>query len=111
MVSNHGGRQLEFAAAPIDQIGPIADALGGCAKITCDGGIRRGSHILKALALGADPCAIGRPYLYDLAAAESQGVERAILLLRDEVERCRVLSGARSLGELDRSIIGVNAFA
>ncbi|AMK21105.1 MULTISPECIES: alpha-hydroxy acid oxidase [unclassified Sphingobium] len=111
MVSNHGGRQLESAAAPIDQIAPIADALGGRAKIICDGGIRRGSHIVKALALGADACSIGRPYLYGLAAAGSQGVERAILLLRDEVERCMVLSGARSLGELDRSIVGLSAFA
>jgi L-lactate dehydrogenase (cytochrome) len=110
MVSNHGGRQLESAAAPIDQIAIIADGLGGRMKIICDGGIRRGSHIFKALALGADACSIGRPYLYGLAAGGSQGVERAISLLREEFERCMILGGANSLRDLNREMIRPSAF-
>jgi L-lactate dehydrogenase (cytochrome) len=105
MVSNHGGRQLESAAAPIDQIAPIADAVGGRLKIICDGGIRRGSHIVKALALGADACSIGRSYLYGLAAGGSQGVSRALDLLLDELERTMILIGAPSPHALDRSVI------
>lgn len=105
MVSNHGGRQLESAAAPIDQIAPIADAVGGRMKIICDGGIRRGTDIVKALALGADACSIGRPYLYGLAAGGSGGVGRAIDLLRDEYERSMILIGAPSPQALDGSLI------
>ncbi|PJG46398.1 alpha-hydroxy-acid oxidizing enzyme [Sphingobium sp. LB126] len=109
MVSNHGGRQLESAAAPIDQVAVIADGLGGRMKIICDGGIRRGSHIFKALALGADAVSIGRPYLYGLAAGGSRGVERAISLLREEFERCMILGGANSLGDLNREMIRPSA--
>ncbi|MCJ2180737.1 alpha-hydroxy acid oxidase [Novosphingobium album (ex Hu et al. 2023)] len=105
MVSNHGGRQIDTAAAPIDQIAPIADAVGGRMKIICDGGIRRGSHILKALALGADAVSIGRPYLYGLAAAGSTGVSRAIDILRDEFDRCMVLSGATCPDDLNRELV------
>lgn len=94
MVSNHGGRQLESAAAPIDCIAPIADAVGGRMKIICDGGIRRGRDIVKALALGADACAIGRPYLYGLAAGGNAGVRHAIDTLRAEFERTLTLAGA-----------------
>jgi L-lactate dehydrogenase (cytochrome) len=110
MVSNHGGRQLESAAAPIEQIAVIADGIGGRMKIICDGGIRRGSHIFKALALGADAVSIGRPYLYGLAAGGSQGVERAISLLREEFERCMILGGANSLRDLNRQMIRPSAF-
>ena len=109
MVSNHGGRQLESAAAPIDQVAVIADGLGGRIKIICDGGIRRGSHIFKALALGADAVSIGRPYLYGLAAGGSRGVERALSLLREEFERCMILGGANSLGDLNREMIRPSA--
>ena len=105
MVSNHGGRQVETAVAPIDQIAPIADAVGGRMKIICDGGIRRGSHIVKALALGADACSIGRPYLYGLAAGGSEGVRRALELLRDEYDRTMILSGAESPAKLDHTLI------
>ncbi|HEX7953073.1 MAG TPA: alpha-hydroxy acid oxidase [Burkholderiales bacterium] len=94
MVSNHGGRQLETAVAPIDQIAPIADAVGGRIKIICDGGIRRGGHIVKALALGADACSIGRPYLYGLAGGGNQGVSRALDILREEYERTMAMIGA-----------------
>lgn len=110
MVSNHGGRQLESAAAPIDQIAPIADGLAGRMKIICDGGIRRGSHIFKALALGADAVSVGRPYLYGLAAGGSQGVERAISVLREEFERCMILGGVSSLEDINRDIIRPFAF-
>lgn len=100
MVSNHGGRQVDTAVAPIDQIAPIADAVGGTMKIICDGGIRRGSHIVKALAQGADAVSIGRAYLYGLAAGGSDGVARALAILKDEYERCMILSGAATPADL-----------
>ncbi len=93
MVSNHGGRQLDGAPAPIDQIAPVAEAVGGRLEIICDGGVRRGSDIVKALALGATACAIGRPYLFGLAAGGEAGVARALALLRAEFERTLVLAG------------------
>lgn len=105
MVSNHGGRQLESAAAPIDQISPIADAVGGRMKIICDGGIRRGTDIVKALALGADACSIGRSYLYGLAAGGAAGVARALDILRDEYERSMILIGADCPARLDATFI------
>lgn len=105
LVSNHGGRQLDTAVAPIDQIAPIADAVGGRLKIICDGGIRRGSHIIKALSLGADACSIGRPYLYALAAGGSAGVTAALNILREEFERNMILVGAPNVACLDRSFV------
>jgi L-lactate dehydrogenase (cytochrome) len=105
MVSNHGGRQLETAVAPIEQIAPIADAVGGRAKIICDGGVRRGTHILKALALGADACSIGRSYLYGLAAGGTAGVTHAIRLLTEELERSMILAGVRSVQHVGSSLI------
>lgn len=101
MVSNHGGRQVDGCASPIDQIAPIADAVGGEVKIICDGGIRRGSHIMKALALGADACAVGRPYLYGLAAAGAHGVRNAVDILHDEFTRCMILAGCPDVAQLD----------
>src|SRR3546814_11748864 len=82
MVSNHGGRQLESAVSPIDQIAPIADAVGRPLKIICDGGIRRGSHIVKALALAAAACSLGRPYLFGPAAGGSRGDVRTPEIVR-----------------------------
>jgi L-lactate dehydrogenase (cytochrome) len=105
MVSCHGGRQLDGAAPPIAQIAPIADAVGGRLKIICDGGIRRGAHIVKALALGADACSVGRPYLYGLAAGGTEGVARVLELLRDEYERSLILVGADSPDKLDGSMV------
>jgi len=105
IVSNHGGRQLESAASPVEQIAPIADAVGGRMKIICDGGIRRGSHIVKALALGADACSIGRPYLYGLAGGGSDGVTRVLDLLRDELDRCMILSGTAALTHINGEMI------
>jgi L-lactate dehydrogenase (cytochrome) len=101
MVSNHGGRQLEGAPAPVDCIPALRDAIGDDLELIVDGGIRRGTHIIKAIALGANACSIGRPYLYGLAAGGQQGVERALELLRAETERSLALLGCRSIRELN----------
>jgi L-lactate dehydrogenase (cytochrome) len=103
MLSNHGGRQLESSPAPVDCIAPVADALRDRLEIICDGGIRRGNHIVKALALGANACSIGRGYLFALAAGGQAGVERALSLLRAEVERTMALTGCDSVRKLGRS--------
>jgi L-lactate dehydrogenase (cytochrome) len=100
MVSNHGGRQLDGSRAPFDQLREIVDAVGGEIEIICDGGVRRGTHVLKALCSGADCASGGRLYLYALAAAGQAGVERAIALLADEIIRGMKLMGVRSLAEL-----------
>ncbi|MGQ0587308.1 MAG: alpha-hydroxy acid oxidase [Gammaproteobacteria bacterium] len=100
MLSNHGGRQLDGVAAPSEALGPIREAVGDKLELIVDGGIRRGTHILKALALGANACSIGRPYLSGLAAGGEAGVERALTLLSDEVARGLALLGCRSLRDL-----------
>lgn len=100
MVSNHGGRQLDGAPAPIDQIGPVRDALGDGPDIICDGGVRRGSDVIKARALGATACSIGRPYLYGLAAAGEAGVNRALTLLGEEFNRTLILAGVNDVEQL-----------
>ncbi len=100
MLSNHGGRQLDGAPAPIETLPPIRDAIGDKLELIVDGGIRRGTHVLKAIALGASACSIGRPYLYGLAAGGEAGVHRALKLLADEVERGLALLGCRSIDEL-----------
>jgi L-lactate dehydrogenase (cytochrome) len=102
-VSNHGGRQLDGSRSPFDQIAEIADAVGGQIDIICDGGIRRGSHVLKALAAGATACSGGRLYLYALAAAGEAGVDRVIGKLHDEIERDMRLMGVNRVAGLDRS--------
>jgi L-lactate dehydrogenase (cytochrome) len=102
MVSNHGGRQLDGSRAPFDQLAEIVDAVGDRIEVICDGGIRRGTHVLKALSVGATACSGGRFYLYALAAAGQPGVERAIGKLRAEIERGMKLMGARSLVDLGR---------
>jgi L-lactate dehydrogenase (cytochrome) len=105
MLSNHGGRQLDGAPAPADCIADVADALRDRLEIICDGGVRRGSHIVKALALGANAVGIGRAYLYALAAGGQVGVERALGLLRDEVHRTLALTGCDSVASLDRRFV------
>jgi len=100
MVSNHGGRQLDGSRAPFDQLREIRDAVGGKIEIICDGGIRRGTHVMKALAAGADCASGGRLYLYALAAAGQAGVERALEIMRDEIERGMKLAGVHNVGEL-----------
>ncbi|HSN73445.1 MAG TPA: alpha-hydroxy acid oxidase [Steroidobacteraceae bacterium] len=103
MISNHGGRQLEGAPAPIDCVAPIRDAVGDALELIVDGGIRRGTHVIKALALGANAVSIGRPYLYGLAAAGQAGVEYALATLQTELERSMALLGCASVSELDAS--------
>ena len=102
MISNHGGRQLDGSRAPFDQLTEIVDAVGGEIEIICDGGVRRGSHVLKALAAGANCASGGRLYLYALAAAGQAGVERAIALLKDEIERGMKLMGVTCVDQLGR---------
>jgi L-lactate dehydrogenase (cytochrome) len=105
MLSNHGGRQLESAPAPVDCIAAVADALRDRLEIICDGGIRRGNHVVKALALGANACSIGRGYLYALAAGGQGGVERALTLLRAETERTMALVGCPAVRKLGRRYV------
>jgi L-lactate dehydrogenase (cytochrome) len=105
MVSNHGGRQLEDSSAPIDVLEEIVSSVGNRAEVILDGGVRRGTDVLKALALGAKAVSFGRPYLYGLAAAGEPGVERAISILTSSFRRDLALLGARSVDEIDRSFI------
>lgn len=100
MISNHGGRQLDGSRSPFDQLREIQDAVGGRIEIICDGGVRRGTHALKAVCAGATAASGGRLYLYALAAAGQDGVERAIGILKDEIERGMKLMGAKSVNEL-----------
>lgn len=100
MISNHGGRQLDGSRAPFDQLREIVDAVGGRIEIICDGGVRRGTHVLKALSAGATAASGGRLYLYALAAAGQPGVERAIGLLKDEIERGMKLMGVTRVDQL-----------
>lgn len=100
MISNHGGRQLESAPAPVDCVAPIRDAIGDQLELIVDGGIRRGTHIIKSLALGANACSIGRPYLYGLASGGQQGVEHAMALLVAELERSMALLGVNKISDI-----------
>ena len=102
MISNHGGRQLDGSRAPFDQLAEIVDAVGGEIEIICDGGVRRGTHVLKALAQGATAASGGRLYLYALAAAGQAGVERVLGLLKDEIERDMRLMGVTHIDQLTR---------
>ena len=102
MVSNHGGRQLDGSRAPFDQLSEIVDAVGDKIDVICDGGIRRGTHVLKALSAGAKACSGGRMYLYALAAGGEQGVERAMTLMQDEIVRGMKLMGCQRIEDLGR---------
>lgn len=102
MISNHGGRRLDGAPAPIDQIEAVRNAAGDAPDVICDGGIGRGSDVVKALALGATACSIGRPYLYGLAAGGEAGVDRLLTLLGEEFERTLTLAGINDVASLSR---------
>tara|TARA_R110001606_G_scaffold4129_1_gene19461 strand:+ start:30487 stop:31635 length:1149 start_codon:yes stop_codon:yes gene_type:complete len=102
MVSNHGGRQLDGSRTPFDQLAEICDAVGDKLDVICDGGITRGSHVLKALSVGAKACSGGRLYLYALAAAGQVGVERILSLLQAEIERDMKLMGVTAVDQLNR---------
>lgn len=101
MISNHGGRQLDGSRAPFDQLPEIVDAVGGQIEIICDGGIRRGTHVLKALSAGATAASGGRLYLYALAAAGQAGVEDILSILKDEIERGMKLMGVTGVEQLN----------
>jgi L-lactate dehydrogenase (cytochrome) len=105
MISNHGGRQLDGSRSPFDQLEEIVQAVGGDIDIVLDGGIQRGTHILKAMALGATACSGGRMYLFALAAAGRAGVEKALDNLSSEVERDMKLMGIKSLSELNSDMV------
>jgi L-lactate dehydrogenase (cytochrome) len=102
MVSNHGGRQLDGSRSPFDQLAEIVDNVGDRIDVICDGGIARGTHVLKALSVGAKACSGGRFYLYALAAAGQVGVERTLKNLQSEIERDMKLMGCQSLDRLSR---------
>jgi L-lactate dehydrogenase (cytochrome) len=105
MVSNHGGRQLDHSPTPIDALAGIVQAVSGRAEVILDGGVRRGTDVLKALARGAQAVSFARPYLYGLAAAGEAGVTRALTLLAEEVRRDMQLLGVHAVGDIDRSFI------
>ena len=104
MLSNHGGRQLDGSRSPFDQLPAIADAVGGKLEIILDGGIRRGSHVLKALSLGATACSFGKGFLFALGAG-GQGVEAILQRMHDEIRRDMILLGVKNVNELDKSKI------
>ena len=99
-LSNHGGRQLDSAPAIVDLIAPVAQAVGGDIEIICDGGVRRGSDVVKAIALGADVCMIGRAYLYGLGAAGERGVAHVLNLLAADIRRTMHLIGTATIADI-----------
>ena len=105
MVSNHGGRQLDGSRSPFDQISEISNAVGDKIDVILDGGVRRGTHVLKAIAAGAKACSGGRMYLYSLAAAGQPGVEKALQNLRTEIERDMKLLGVTNIAQIDRTML------
>lgn len=105
IVSNHGGRQLDGAAAAIDVLPSIVGVVGGRVPVLMDGGIRRGSDVVKALCLGASGCLIARPQLWGLAVAGEQGVAHVLEIFRREIDRNMALMGAGSIGELNSNLI------
>jgi len=103
MISNHGGRQLDGSRAPFDQLAEIVDAVGDNIEVILDGGIRRGTHVLKALALGAKACSFGKGYLFALGAGGQNGIESMLQIMKAEIKRDMTLMGCRSVKELNRS--------
>ena len=104
-LSNHGGRQLDGAPAPIELVAPVAQAVGGAVEIYCDGGVRRGSDIVKAVALGATACMIGRAYFYALAAGGERGVDWVLDFLDAGTRQAMALTGAQRLGDLGPELV------
>ena len=105
MVSNHGGRNLDTLPATIDALPQVADKVAGRVPVLVDGGIRRGTDVLKALALGANAVLIGRPYVYGLGAAGETGVTKVLNILQREFKMAMVLTGRTNIGSIDRSVI------
>ena len=104
-VSNHGGRQLDTVVSTCYALPEVVDAVAGAAEVFVDGGIRRGTDILKALAFGARAVLIGRPYLYGLAVNGSEGVRHVVQILRSELETAMALTGRTSITQIDRSVL------
>ena len=105
MLSNHGGRQRDGSRSPFDQLPAIADEVGGKIEIILDGGIRRGTHVLKALSLGATACSFGKGFLFALGAGGQAGVEQILKRMREEIRRDMILLGCKSIKELNSSKI------
>ena len=105
MVSNHGGRQLDGGRSSFDQLDEILQEVGGEIEVILDGGIQRGTHVLKALAMGATACSGGRMYLFGLAAAGQEGVEKALGNMKSEIERDMKLMGVKKISDLNSSMI------
>ena len=105
MISNHGGRQLDGSRSPFDQVKAIRDAVGDKLEVILDGGVRRGTHVLKALAAGATACSFGKAFLFSLGAGGQQGVERLLQNKHDEIRRNMILMGCKSIRDLDESKI------
>jgi|TARA_B100001093_G_scaffold481599_1_gene512479 L-lactate dehydrogenase (cytochrome) len=105
ILSNHGGRQLDGSRSPFDQLPAIADAVGGKIEIIIDGGIRRGTHVLKALSLGATACSFGKAFLYALSAGGQNGVEMLLKRMKEEITRDMILLGCKNIKELNKSKI------
>jgi len=104
-LSNHGGRQLDDAPAPIELAEPVAQALQGAATIIVDGGVRRGSDVVKALALGADGVSIGRPYLFGLSAAGERGVDHVLSFFHEGIARTMALTGRTRVSDINRDLV------
>jgi 4-hydroxymandelate oxidase len=105
IVSNHGGRNLDTAPATADALPEIVERIAGRLPLIVDGGIRRGTDILKALAMGASAVQIGRPYLYGLSVAGAEGVARVVDILRKEFELAMMLTGRPTIASIDRSVL------
>ena len=105
MISNHGGRQLDGSRSPFDQVKAISDAVGDKLEIILDGGVRRGTHVLKALSAGATACSFGKAFLFSLGAGGQKGVERLLENMHKEIRRNMILMGCKNLKDLDASKI------
>ena len=103
IISNHGGRQLDGSRAPFDQLAEIVDSVGDKIEVILDGGVRRGTHVLKALSLGAKACSFGKGYLFALAAGGQKGVEKILENMKTEINRDMKLMGCKNISELNRS--------
>lgn len=108
VVSNHGGRQLDGAVATIDAVGEVCESASGKAEVLMDGGVRRGTDVLKALALGARAVLVGRPVLWGLAAGGEAGVVRVLQILREELDAAMALCGCPTLKDIDSTLIARN---
>ncbi len=107
VLSNHGGRQMDRAVVPLHLVAPVAEAIGDQVEVYVDTGVRTGSDIAAAVALGAKACLVGRAYLYGLMVGGETGVDRAIEILRTEFVRAMQLLGARSVSELTPDLVTI----